>query len=83
MTLSWWVKYMTNHPEVQHKLRRHILDSFPEWEEEGRTPVFEDLNATKLPYLEAVVYEALRLSRTAGGFTRQGEPSSTQTRLVE
>ena len=71
MTLSWWVKYMTNHPDIQRKLRRHILDRFPEWHDDGRQPTFEDLNSINLPYLEAVVYESLRMSRTAGGFTRQ------------
>jgi hypothetical protein len=61
---------MTNHPEVQHKLRNHLLERLPALQD--RPPTYEDLNATTVPYLEAVVHEALRLSRTAGGYTRQG-----------
>jgi cytochrome P450 len=70
-TLTWFVKYMTNHPEVQLKLRKHLNDVLPELQD--RQPRFEDLNATKTPYLEAVVHEALRLSRTASGYGRDGE----------
>ena len=61
---------MTNFPDEQRKLRAHVLERFPEIED--RLPTFEDLNAVKLPYLEAVVQECLRLSRTAGGYSRQG-----------
>ncbi|KAK1921790.1 cytochrome P450 [Papiliotrema laurentii] len=68
-TLSWWTKYMANHPEVQYKLRRHVLERLPELQD--RPPNFEDLSATNTPYLEAVVHETLRISRTAGGYARE------------
>lgn len=61
---------MTNFPDIQRKLRAHVLERFPEIED--RSPTYEDLNAIKLPYLEAVVHETLRMSRTAGGYSRQG-----------
>ena len=61
---------MTNNPSVQHKLRAEMLKAFPEIQD--RQPRFEDLNAVSTPYLEAVVHETLRLSRTAGGYTREG-----------
>lgn len=61
---------MTNNPEIQRKLRDHLLDALPELAD--RAPTFEDLNATTVPYLEAVVHEVLRLSRTAGGYSRDG-----------
>lgn len=63
---------MTNNPSVQRKLRDHVLTRMPELQD--RQPTFEDLNAANLPYLEAVVFESLRLSRTAGGYVRQGRP---------
>jgi cytochrome P450 len=75
-TLSWWIKYMTNHPEIQIKLRKHILEKVPELSD--RQPTFEDLNAVTTPYLEAVVHEALRLSRTASGYGRDGRSQSWQ-----
>lgn len=61
---------MTNHPAVQRKLRDHMLSRMPELQD--RQPTFADLNATSLPYLEAVVHETLRLSRTVGGYVREG-----------
>ena len=67
-----WAKYMTAHPDVQRKLRAHILERLPDIQE--RDPTFEELNATNTPYLEAVVHESLRMSRTAGGYAREGKP---------
>jgi cytochrome P450 len=43
---------------------------------QDRPPTLEDLTPGKLPYLEAVVQETLRLSRTAGGYSRDGESPS-------
>jgi cytochrome P450 len=63
---------MANHPEVQYKLRRHVLERLPELQD--RPPNFEDLSATNTPYLEAVVHETLRISRTAGGYARESKP---------
>ena len=62
---------MTVFPDIQRKLRKHILDAMPELQD--RPPTLEDLTPAKLPYLEAVVQETLRLSRTAGGYSRDGE----------
>ena len=61
---------MTVFPEVQRKLRLSVLEALPEIQD--RQPTFDDLTAAKLPYLEAVVQETLRLSRTAGGYSREG-----------
>lgn len=62
---------MTTHPEIQRKLRQHILDKIPEIQD--RPPTYEELNPANVPYLEAVVHETLRISRTAGGYAREGE----------
>lgn len=57
---------MTNNPSVQTKLRQHLLERLPQ-------PITADsLSPSNVPYLEAVVHEALRLSRTAGGGAREG-----------
>lgn len=61
---------MTINPEIQRKLRTSVLEALPEVQD--RPPSFEDLTPAKLPYLEAVVQETLRLSRTAGGYSREG-----------
>lgn len=70
LTLQY-LKFMTNHPQVQHKLRKHLLERLPELQDRPLT--FEDLTPAKVPYLEAVVSECLRLSRTASGAAREGE----------
>jgi cytochrome P450 len=49
---------------------------------QDRQPTFEDLNAVNLPYLEAVVHETLRLSRTAGGYARESEHHSVPGQAV-
>lgn len=61
---------MTISPDIQRKLRKHVLEVMPELQD--RPPTFEDLTPGKMPYLEAVVQETLRLSRTAGGISREG-----------
>jgi cytochrome P450 len=78
VTMSWvghrktwlmgqWFKYMTNNPAIQIKLRQHLLERLPQ-------PVTADsLSPSNVPYLEAVVQETLRLSRTAGGISREGQ----------
>ena len=60
---------MTNHPSIQRKLRDHILERIPELQD--RPPDFNDMNATSLPYLEAVIYETLRTSRMTPSSGRQ------------
>lgn len=65
---------MTNHPEIQRKLRAHLLDRLPQLLD--RAPTFDDLTTSNVPYLEAVIHETLRLSRTTPGYTREGESES-------
>jgi cytochrome P450 len=62
---------MTVNPDIQRKLRAHVLERIPEIQD--RSPTFEELSATNTPYLEAVVHETLRLSRTAGGYAREAK----------
>jgi cytochrome P450 len=71
---------MTVNPDVQRKLRAHVLERIPEVQD--RPPTFEDLTPTKLPYLEAVIQETLRLSRTAGGYSREGKFVSSYHVLI-
>jgi len=40
---------------------------------QDRPPPFEELKAVNTPYLEAVVHETLRISRTAGGYAREAK----------
>lgn len=62
---------MTNHPDVQRKLRTHLLERIPELQDRDLT--FADVDPGNVPYLEAVMQESLRLSRIAGTVVREGE----------
>ena len=70
VALSWYAKYMTNHPDVQRKLRSHLLERIPEVHDRDLT--IADIDPGVVPYLEAVVQESLRLARVGSGFAREG-----------
>lgn len=53
-SMEWTIAELVNHPTVQDKLRREIVDVL------GDEPVSES-NLPRLPYLQAVVKETLRL----------------------
>jgi cytochrome P450 len=67
--MQWAVKFLARHPEVQRKLHREVVDKLPA---PGHRPAtYEELSSNeKLPYLSAVVYELLRVSRTAPAVLR-------------
>jgi cytochrome P450 len=68
-TLQWTVKYLARAPEVQRKLHRELVERLPHPGE--RTMTYKELSDTNLlPYLTAVMYEALRVSRTANQVDR-------------
>jgi cytochrome P450 len=68
-TLQWTVKFLARAPEVQRKLHRELVERLPHPGE--RTMTYKELSDTNLlPYLSAVVYEALRVSGTANVVNR-------------
>ncbi|CAH0045165.1 unnamed protein product [Clonostachys solani] len=58
--LSWWVKYMAEHPHVQTRLRAELRNGHSVAMMEGRWPTMAEIISTHIPYLEAVVQETLR-----------------------
>ncbi|XWW96281.1 hypothetical protein V2A60_004254 [Cordyceps javanica] len=60
--LIWILKYLTDIPHVQEKLRAALHCAHHEAASEGRQPTAGEVMHTKAPYLDAVVEEALRLS---------------------
>ncbi|KAI1875956.1 uncharacterized protein JN550_001452 [Neoarthrinium moseri] len=60
-TLSWWIKYMAHSQTVQSKLRSALRDAFPGI----GLPSVNDLVDCDIPYLDAVIEEAMRLAGTA------------------
>ncbi|KAL8840967.1 MAG: hypothetical protein Q9176_003539 [Flavoplaca citrina] len=60
--LAWVTKYLTGYPHTQSKLRKELYSTMTEAIEEKRLPTFEELRRARLPYLEAVIEEARRLT---------------------
>ena len=88
--LGWMTKYLTGYPHVQSKLRSALYAAIPKAVEENRFPTFEEIRTARIPYLEAVIDEMLRL--TAVTVTREATcdteilgrriPKGTQVFLV-
>lgn len=70
-TLAWAVKILGNAPEVQKRLRLELISILPGSEE--RLPTYADLTraSCELSYLDAVVHELLRCSRTLADVSRE------------
>jgi hypothetical protein len=68
--MHWLVKFLSRHPAVQRKLYRELAAELPPLGE--RMVTYEELSSTThLPYLSAVVYEILRICRTAPASSRE------------
>lgn len=63
--LSWWVKHISRHPQVQDRLRCDLFQAHRAAREEGRWPTLEEIVATSVPYLDAVMEETLRHAAVA------------------
>lgn len=59
----WILKYLSDYPAVQTRLRDEVQSVLSEAYREGRLPTASEINASlkKLPYLRAVIEEMLRL----------------------
>ncbi|CAN8099175.1 unnamed protein product [Discula destructiva] len=59
--LGWVVKHLSAHQHVHSALRMELSKAFPKPLIEARHPDFNELQEARLPYLDAVVEETLRL----------------------
>ncbi|CEJ86586.1 hypothetical protein VHEMI04148 [[Torrubiella] hemipterigena] len=64
-TLAWTFIYLTRLPKIQTKLRSALHDAYAEARAEDRIPSLAEVTKTRVPYLEAVLEEALRLHATS------------------
>ena len=60
--MTWVTKYLTGYPQTQKKLRDSLYAAFPQAVDGKRPPSYDELKNAKLPYLEAVIEEARRLT---------------------
>lgn len=66
---SWGMKYLSRHQEVQKKLQAELAQVFPN-ATPSKLPGAQEIINAKLPYLDAVIEETLRISRTNAGSLR-------------
>ncbi|ORY09598.1 cytochrome P450, partial [Clohesyomyces aquaticus] len=69
-SISWAIKYLTDHQSIQKSLRASLYAAFP-GTSPANLPSANDLASTALHYLDAVIEEVLRLSRTGPVSFRQ------------
>ncbi|KAF2799147.1 cytochrome P450 [Melanomma pulvis-pyrius CBS 109.77] len=60
--MMWLVKYLTDFPRIQSKLRTILRAGLPSAYEQQRFPTFEEIRSARIPYLDAVIEEMLRLN---------------------
>lgn len=70
-TFSWGLKFLSDHPEAQKKLRQGLRERLSAAAEEGRQPTHDEIIKTKIPYLEATMEETLRLAGTVSVSDRE------------
>ncbi|QUC18263.1 uncharacterized protein UV8b_02504 [Ustilaginoidea virens] len=64
-TLSWSVKFLTNWPEEQAKLRDALRGALP-----SRNPSVEEILRSNVPYLDALLEECIRLANVVPRIVR-------------
>jgi len=64
-TIAWTFIYMTRLPDIQAKLRDSMHTVYATAHAEKRAPTLAEMTKSRVPYLEAVLEEALRLHATS------------------
>ncbi|KAF4920523.1 Cytochrome P450 monooxygenase TRI13 [Colletotrichum viniferum] len=63
-TLCWGVKFLSDNPESQSRLRQILRTKNESAVADGRAPTYTEIVQTSIPYLDALVEEMLRLAHT-------------------
>lgn len=69
-TLQWTLKTLAENPEIQTKLHESVKIAFSH-SAETRFSTAAEIAEANIPYLDAVVHEVLRFSRTTPGAARE------------
>jgi cytochrome P450 len=75
--VSWGVKYLTDNPAAQSKLRDALHSGYPDAVKEMREPNYQELYKASIPYLDATVEEILRHANTIAFIVRQALQDTT------
>lgn len=60
--MMWLAKYLTDLPHIQDKLRSVLYETLSTARQENRLFTFEEIRHARLPYLDAVIEEMLRIN---------------------
>ncbi|XXG99913.1 hypothetical protein Hte_006254 [Hypoxylon texense] len=60
--MMWLAKYMSDLPQIQTKLRSVLYETLEAPKQENRLFTFDELRQAKLPYLDAIIEEMLRIN---------------------
>lgn len=69
-TITWGLKFLSDHPQVQHKLRSVLRASFSSAASAKTNPSCKEILTTSIPYLDACIEEVLRCGLTVPGAVR-------------
>ncbi|TID01590.1 Cytochrome P450 3A11 [Colletotrichum higginsianum] len=70
-TICWGVKFLADNPRTQTRLRQDLWDAHAEALVEKRAPTHDEITKAKIPYLDAVIEEILRVGHTVPVIDRQ------------
>jgi len=76
-TIAWGVKFLSDHPDAQNKLRAALREALPDAVAAKRVPQYAELASLHLPYLDAVVEEVLRHANTIAFVVRRAQCDTT------
>ncbi|KAK3324456.1 cytochrome P450 [Cercophora scortea] len=62
--VAWGIKYLTDNPGVQDRLRAALRSAMPLAARDNRAPTYHELVHAQIPYLDAVIDEVLRHANT-------------------
>jgi cytochrome P450 len=65
ITITWTLKMLTDYQDVQEKLRLTLNSSFSTPKSENRPPTHQEIVKLVIPYLDALIKEAICYSRTS------------------
>ena len=72
LALTWGLKYLSDNPSVQSRLRKEIFAAFSDLDHKD-PPTAERILGTTFPYLEATIWETLRMCQAVPTIIRQAE----------
>ena len=58
----WLTKYLTDAPDIQNKLRSVLYETLSDAKRENRLFTFQEIRHARLPYLDAIIEEMLRIN---------------------